>query len=152
MVVFNRTAVGNIDTSIPLARTMRDPVVSDIEYLGRYVDEDTTVELSTFDKIKRVFDIIFAGAALVLLSPVILVAGILIRLESPGSIFYKQERIGLNRRSSDRRSNGPSGYDGPDRRDRSDRRKKIHAGKPFSIYKLSYFSEIFLCSRRQFTE
>ena len=136
MVVFNRTVLGTVDTSIPLARTGLDPVVSDIEYLGSLVKEDSSSADSSFDRIKRAFDIVFAGVAIVLLSPVIFIAGILIRLESPGSIFFKQERIGLNRRRDDRRSGAGSGYDGPDRRTSNDRRKKIHAGKPFNIYKL----------------
>ncbi len=136
MVVFNRTAISNFDTAIPLARTSIDPLVSDIAYLGDVVSDEQVVIPSTFDRIKRIFDIVFAGAALVLLSPVILAATILIKLESPGSIFYKQERIGLNRRGTDRRGDRAQGYNGLDRRAENDRRKKIHAGKPFNIYKL----------------
>ena len=136
MVVFHRTASSSIDTAIPLARTSLDPVVSDIVYLGGLVGEEDNRISGAFDRIKRFFDIIFSGAALVLLSPLILAASIIIKLESGGSVFYKQERIGLNRRSSDRRGSASSGYSGPDRRERNDRRKKIHAGKPFNIYKL----------------
>jgi lipopolysaccharide/colanic/teichoic acid biosynthesis glycosyltransferase len=136
LVVFNRTALSNFDTAIPLARTGLDPLVSDIVYLGDVVCNDTAEIPSTFERIKRGFDIVFAGVALLILSPIILAATILIKLESAGSIFYKQERIGLNRRSEDRRGAKASGYTGPDRRESNDRRKKIHAGKPFNIYKL----------------
>jgi len=136
LVVFNRTALSTYDAAIPLARTGLDPVVSDIVYLGSVVSEDQTRISAAFDKVKRFFDILFAGAALVLLSPVILAATALIRFESRGSVFYKQERIGLNRRASDRRGDISPGYSGPDRRESNDRRKKIHAGKPFNIYKL----------------
>lgn len=136
MVVFSRTALGSFDSSIPLARTSLDPIVSDIEYLGSVVSGESQVTSSVFDRIKRGFDILFAGAALVVLSPVILVAAVLIRMESEGSVFYKQERIGLNRRSGDRRGGSSSGFDGTDRRASIDRRKKINAGKPFNIYKL----------------
>lgn len=136
MVVFNRTALSNYDTAIPLVNTGLDPLVSEIAYLGNVVGDENDVIPSTFDRIKRVFDIVVAGAALVILSPIILAATILIKIESEGSIFYMQERIGLNRRREDRREVGSSSYDGPDRRARNDRRKKIHAGKPFNIYKL----------------
>lgn len=44
--------------------------------------------------LKRMFDILGSLAILVVLSPVFLVTAILIRVESKGPIFYKQERIG----------------------------------------------------------
>ena len=48
--------------------------------------------------VKRLFDIVCATILLVLASPVILVAGLLILLESGGPILYLQERVGLNGR------------------------------------------------------
>jgi lipopolysaccharide/colanic/teichoic acid biosynthesis glycosyltransferase len=45
---------------------------------------------------RRAFDIVVAGAALVFFSPVLLAALIAIRLESPGSPIYRQRRVGLN--------------------------------------------------------
>ena len=42
----------------------------------------------------RVFDIVFSGIGLILLSPLFLIVYILIRLESKGGGFYSQERIG----------------------------------------------------------
>ena len=44
--------------------------------------------------VKRVFDIFFAGLALLLLSPFLLLIMILIRLESSGPIFYYALRVG----------------------------------------------------------
>lgn len=44
--------------------------------------------------IKRIFDIFFAGLALLLLSPFLLLIMILIRLESSGPIFYYALRVG----------------------------------------------------------
>jgi len=49
--------------------------------------------------VKRFFDIVCASILIVLALPVMLITGILIVLESPGSIFYTQERVGLNGRS-----------------------------------------------------
>ncbi len=48
--------------------------------------------------VKRLFDIVFAIILIVLASPVILIAAILILLESGGPILYMQERVGLNGR------------------------------------------------------
>ena len=48
--------------------------------------------------LKRYFDIICASILLLLLSPVYLVIALLIKLDSPGSILFKQERIGLHSR------------------------------------------------------
>jgi lipopolysaccharide/colanic/teichoic acid biosynthesis glycosyltransferase len=45
---------------------------------------------------RRAFDIVVAGAALVFFSPVLIAALIAIRLESPGSPIYRQRRVGLN--------------------------------------------------------
>ncbi len=46
--------------------------------------------------IKRLFDIIASGAALVALSPLLVVVAILIKLTSRGPIFFKQKRVGLH--------------------------------------------------------
>ena len=43
---------------------------------------------------RRAFDIVVAGAGLVVLGPVLLAAIVAIRLESPGSAIYRQRRVG----------------------------------------------------------
>ncbi|MBO4906336.1 MAG: sugar transferase [Bacteroidaceae bacterium] len=45
---------------------------------------------------KRLFDIVFASTALLLLSPLFLITAIAIRLESPGKVWYKSKRVGAN--------------------------------------------------------
>nr|WP_275402124.1 exopolysaccharide biosynthesis polyprenyl glycosylphosphotransferase [Shimazuella alba] len=45
---------------------------------------------------KRSFELMFSLLLLVVTLPVLLVTAIAIKLESPGSIFYKQERVGKN--------------------------------------------------------
>jgi exopolysaccharide biosynthesis polyprenyl glycosylphosphotransferase len=47
---------------------------------------------------KRASDIVIAGLAVALLSPLWLLVAILIRLDSKGAIFYKQERVGMDGR------------------------------------------------------
>lgn len=43
---------------------------------------------------KRLFDIIVAGAGLLLLAPLFAGVAVLIKLDSPGPVFFKQKRIG----------------------------------------------------------
>lgn len=47
---------------------------------------------------KRVLDVIFAGVALVAVTPVLAVAAVGIRLAGPGPILYRAQRVGLNNR------------------------------------------------------
>jgi exopolysaccharide biosynthesis polyprenyl glycosylphosphotransferase len=48
--------------------------------------------------LKRSFDVVVSGLALVLLAPLLLVVGLVIRRETGGSILFRQKRIGLNGR------------------------------------------------------
>ena len=44
--------------------------------------------------VKRLFDLFGAATALLLLSPLLLLTALWIRLDSPGPVFYRQERVG----------------------------------------------------------
>ena len=44
--------------------------------------------------IKRIFDLCAAGLGLLLLSPLLLVIALWIKLDSPGPVFFRQERVG----------------------------------------------------------
>lgn len=46
--------------------------------------------------LKRVFDLLFASIALILLSPIMLATAIAVRLESPGPVLFRQKRYGFN--------------------------------------------------------
>jgi len=81
---------------------------------------------------KRVLDILLSVTGLVVSSPLMLVAAILVKSTSPGPVFYRQERIGINRRNRDRRL--PKNRIDADRR-RRDRRVLVNFGRPFTIYK-----------------
>ncbi|MBZ5602193.1 MAG: sugar transferase [Acidobacteriia bacterium] len=48
--------------------------------------------------VKRVTDLLLAAAALILLTPVMLLIALIIRLTSPGPAIFRQERCGLNGR------------------------------------------------------
>jgi lipopolysaccharide/colanic/teichoic acid biosynthesis glycosyltransferase len=43
---------------------------------------------------KRVFDVVCASAGLILLMPLFIAIAIAIRLDSPGPVFFRQERVG----------------------------------------------------------
>ena len=43
---------------------------------------------------KRAFDLLAAGLGLLLLSPLLLAVAVAIKLDSPGPVFYRQERVG----------------------------------------------------------
>jgi exopolysaccharide biosynthesis polyprenyl glycosylphosphotransferase len=46
-------------------------------------------------RFKRVIDLVFGILTLTVLAPLLLVVALVVRLSSPGRIFYKQERVGL---------------------------------------------------------
>ncbi len=82
--------------------------------------------------IKKSIDFLGSLFGLILLMPLFLIVAILIKLDSPGPVFYTQVRTGINRRKSSRREN--SCYNFADRRKR-DRRRIDNFGKPFKVYK-----------------
>jgi len=47
---------------------------------------------------KRLFDAAFASVALVVLSPAMLAIALAVKFDSPGPVFFSQERVGLNGR------------------------------------------------------
>jgi lipopolysaccharide/colanic/teichoic acid biosynthesis glycosyltransferase len=51
--------------------------------------------------LRRAFDVAVASAALVVTAPVLAVAALAIRLESPGHVLYRQRRVGLHGREFD---------------------------------------------------
>jgi exopolysaccharide biosynthesis polyprenyl glycosylphosphotransferase len=48
---------------------------------------------------KRVFDLVISSIALIILSPIFLATAIAIKFDSPGSIIFKQKRVGFNGRT-----------------------------------------------------
>jgi lipopolysaccharide/colanic/teichoic acid biosynthesis glycosyltransferase len=85
------------------------------------------------DGLVRCLDVGVASTALVVLSPLMLLVAGLIKATSPGPVFYKQLRVGHNRRDGCRRSSAGSG--GPRDRRRSDRRVHHAHGRLFHILK-----------------
>jgi len=76
--------------------------------------------------LRRAFDISASSLAVTVLAPVMALVALAVRLDSPGPIFYTQDRIGINRRRQERRD---------DMRQGDGRRTLLHAGRPFRIWK-----------------
>ena len=75
------------------------------------------------ERVQRLVNIVLAVVGLTLAAPIMLVFAAIIKLTSPGPIFYAQARVGLDRR---RRRETPSPYD---------RRSRDLGGRPFMILK-----------------
>lgn len=82
--------------------------------------------------LKRSLDIVGSIVGLLLTSPLWLMVPIVIKLDSPGPVFYTQTRVGINRRKRDRRCFNRTADD--NRRAR-DRRRVDYMGKPFEVIK-----------------
>ncbi len=80
---------------------------------------------------KRLIDIAGAVVGIVLCLPFFVLLPILIKLDSPGPIFYRQLRIGHNRRRGTRRRSNGSGLGRAVR----DRRRQDLRGRPFRVIK-----------------
>lgn len=73
---------------------------------------------------KRMLDIVISAIGLICFLPLLALIALVIKLESPGPVFFRQVRIGQNRRRSQ-----------PGRLGGNERRREDLKGKPFSIYK-----------------
>jgi exopolysaccharide biosynthesis polyprenyl glycosylphosphotransferase len=78
-LVFLRSVVEDFG-GMPLV-TLREPALNPLQRM-----------------VKRTFDLVVASAGLVLALPVMLVIAIVIKLDSPGPIIFKQQRVGENGR------------------------------------------------------
>jgi len=82
--------------------------------------------------IKRTIDIVGAFIGIVLLLPFFVLVSIAIKLDSSGPVFFRQERIGKNRRRTNRRVMDVSDIQN---KRLEDRRKTPRFGRPFTIFK-----------------
>lgn len=67
------------------------PLQMQTEEVRKYYDILKKKKVSLF--FKRAFDLVISVIALVVLSPVYLVLAIAIKIDSPGPVFYRQERV-----------------------------------------------------------
>ena len=132
MSVFHRTALDRTGEYFAF-EGRSEPLAEDIANQAEVIQDDAAKRIESALVAKRIFDVVVASAALVLALPIMIGAALAIRLDSRGSIFFKQERIGLNRRRGERRRS--SAAIDPNVRRSADRRAQINAGRPFMIYK-----------------
>jgi lipopolysaccharide/colanic/teichoic acid biosynthesis glycosyltransferase len=82
--------------------------------------------------IKRTIDIIGATIGLILSIPIWIIIPVAIAIDSRGPVFYRQERVGLNRRKRDRRYINIGDIE---RRSMTERRQRLGLGRNFIIVK-----------------
>jgi lipopolysaccharide/colanic/teichoic acid biosynthesis glycosyltransferase len=76
----------------------------------------------------RVLNVLVALVGIVLTFPAMLILAALVKMSSPGPVFYSQPRVGLDRRTGSDRRGGGRGSD-------MGRRKSDSGGRVFRIYK-----------------
>src|SRR5215475_12327759 len=83
------------------------PGMSNLQVARSYVDELEGVPVVTVQSgpedgwqflAKRLIDIFGSAAFILLLAPIFAMVALLIRFDSPGPVFFTQDRIGLNKR------------------------------------------------------
>ncbi|MBC1457761.1 sugar transferase [Listeria newyorkensis] len=67
-----------------------------MEYEFRIHPMKTAKISNTFQLMKRLFDVNLALFLLIITCPIILMTAIVVKIESPGQIIYRQERVGLH--------------------------------------------------------
>jgi len=82
--------------------------------------------------LKRIIDVFCSAVGLLLCLPLFFIVGLLIKLDSAGPIFFRQERVGLDRRKRERRL---LEIKTTKEERKTERRKKDHYGKSFYLYK-----------------
>jgi Undecaprenyl-phosphate glucose phosphotransferase len=89
---------------IPVHLLPDDNVATFLGARPGHIGTTFTVELQraplsgTEQSLKRAFDIVAAAAMVVLLAPLMLFAALLVKLDSPGPVLFKQKRNGFNGR------------------------------------------------------
>lgn len=108
-------------------RTMRETVVPFEPIRAADATTPTKIAIEVVprprsERLNRLVNIFIAGAALVLLSPLLLLIALVVKLTSRGPVLYAQPRVGI-----DRRSNGATAL--------HDHRVRDLGGQIFKIYK-----------------
>jgi lipopolysaccharide/colanic/teichoic acid biosynthesis glycosyltransferase len=106
-------ARGEVEITIPVTREAGPNTLA----------QDSQVEpTSRSEGLQRLMNVTIASVALLIVSPIMILFAALVKLTSPGPIFYSQARVGLDRR----RALAGNRYD---------RRTRDVGGRPFMIYK-----------------
>jgi exopolysaccharide biosynthesis polyprenyl glycosylphosphotransferase len=63
---------------------------------GAFISNTSENDYAFYFFVKRLIDILLAIVGMIISVPILIVTMILVKIESPGVIFYTQERVGLN--------------------------------------------------------
>jgi len=110
------------ERSVPRSRS---PSGAPLHSLGNPVAEDTLGDFEPRERselVTRAFNLVVAAVMLVLLSPVMLLAALIVMATSRGPVLYTQTRVGVDRRWARTRA-------------LHERRREDLGGVPFTIYK-----------------
>lgn len=111
----------SIGSALPSPRPHSVPL-ADVPLVHERPAERVYPEAKRSEVLSRAVNVVIAGVALVILSPVLVLVGIAVRISSPGPIIYRQIRVGVDRR----RNRLPAVYD---------RRGTDIGGRAFTMYK-----------------
>ena len=70
------------------------PPVLDADVTAREMGDLQIKGSAFYDAAKRLFDLTVGALVLILLLPIIPLIAIMIKLDTPGSVFFKQDRVG----------------------------------------------------------
>jgi len=132
MPKFNRTEFANTGGFLRYEMEF-EPASDDLASQAAVVQRVSPAKIGIALRTKRVFDIVVACLALAVSAPLLVAFAIAIKMDSRGPVFFAQERIGLNRRRTERRNRRLAVTS--DSRTNADRRKSINPGRPFRIFK-----------------
>ena len=91
------TKINFLDLSRAYETICQKIPISFINY-GWFLENLKEGEKTLFDRLKRIFDIVFAFLGLIITSPLFPLIAISIKLGDKGPVFYKQKRVGKNRK------------------------------------------------------
>jgi lipopolysaccharide/colanic/teichoic acid biosynthesis glycosyltransferase len=100
------------------------PYLAGPELLERSSGACVAAPSAYYAMVQRMLDIVLSAPALLICVPVMVLIGLLVKLDSRGSVLFKQVRIGLNRRWP-----ADVAYRG------TERRVEDLFGRPFQLYK-----------------
>lgn len=92
--VLKKAFTNRVDDFFVLPLPNIESLISRIRYLMAYRKMGEELPAYHMPFIKRLFDILVASTALILLSPLLLIVVIAIRLESKGKVYYISKRMG----------------------------------------------------------
>ena len=122
---------------LALARTLEhgqiQPPAAAGEALDPLLSIAERVSGSVYARIRRIFDVAAATLALLPFALLLPLIALIIRIDSPGPVFFVQERVGLDRRRRrDRRNPLRQSRMDP----RTERRRVLRPGRPIRVIKL----------------